>query len=350
MDDRKPDYAAPVRDTVVIGASAGGLRALRTIVRELPSPFPAVVLIILHIGAHKSALASILGAGSRHPVIEPCDGEAVQVGHVYVAVPDRHLLLEYDRIRLSRGPRENHSRPAIDPLFRSAALTRGPRVIGTLLTGGLDDGVVGLQAIKECGGLVVVQDPATAEAPSMPASALRSVVVDRIAPLASLAAVLTELVTDAASGARAAQQPVAPETARVPAHLSREHAIALGEGDVVGELNSLGRPSNYSCPDCGGTMWQIDAPGPTRFRCHTGHAYSMQWLLAAQSTRTEQALWEAMRALQEKAMMLRQTAELERRAGDAVAADESEWRAGQYEEQARALRQLAVTARESSIA
>jgi len=367
MNASKPDSPAPVRDTVVIGASAGGMQALRTIVSELPSVFPAAILIVLHIGNHQSALAAILRASGRLPVIEPRDGEAVRAGHIYVALPDRHMLLEYDRIRLSRGPRENHTRPAIDPLFRSAALTRGPRVVGALLTGRLDDGVVGLQAIKECGGLAVVQDPASAEEPSMPANALRSVVVDRVAPLGTLAAVLAELVTasrrqhaEAAASSEApaaASKPVlpvspagAPASPRIPVHLAREHAIALGDGDIVGELDSLGRPSKYSCPDCGGSLWQVDAPGPTRFRCHTGHGYSMKSLLAAQTVRVEQALWEAVRALQEKVMMLRQGAELERRAGDAEGADESERRAGQYEEQARALRELAVTARMSTVA
>lgn len=206
----------------------------------------------------------------------------------------------------------------------------------------------------------------------MPASALRSVVVDRVVPLDSLAAVLAELVTEsgqaqteAAPGSREAsgaassaaiapgapahapQEAASPVASRIPVHLAREHAIASGEGDVVGELDSLGRVSRYSCPDCGGTMWQIHAPGPTRFRCHTGHGYSIQSLIAAQSTRIEQALWEAIRALQEKVMMLRQASGSERRAGDASGAEESERRAGQYEEQVRALRELAVAARGS---
>lgn len=209
----------------------------------------------------------------------------------------------------------------------------------------------------------------------MPSNALRSVAVDRVVPLGSLAETLAELAGEPATRAGApaivSQQPAAaadqrPATAadqlatvptrsaavpkepakdapvaeRVPVHLSREHAIALGEGDVVGELDSMGRPSRYSCPECGGTMWQIDAPGPTRFRCHTGHAYAMRSLLGAQSTRVEQALWEAARALREKAMMLRQVAQLDRRAGDAPGADASDRRAQQYDEQARVLRDL----------
>lgn len=315
------------------------MQALRTIVRSLPSPFAAAVLIVLHIGGHRSTLASIRRSSGPHPVIDPRDGETVRPGHVYVAGPDRHMLLEYDRIRLSRGPRENHTRPAIDPLFRSAALTRGDRVIGTLLTGRLDDGVAGLQAIKECGGLVVVQDPSSAEEPEMPASALRSVPVDRVVALESIAAVLVELVG----------QPASPSPAMdVPVHLSREHAIALGNGPVAGELDSVGHLSKYSCPDCGGSLWQIDAAGPLRFRCHTGHAYSMRSLLAAESVAVEQALWAAMRALQEKAMMLRQAAGLERQLREADTAAEMERRADGYEARARALRGLVDEAREGS--
>lgn len=328
------DSPQAVHDTVVIGASAGGIQALRTVVRALPSPFAAVVLIVLHIGNHPSALASILRASGPHPVFEPVDGEMVRPGHVYVAAPDRHMLLEYDRIRLSRGPRENHTRPAIDPLFRSAALTRGPRVVGTLLTGRLDDGVAGLQAIKECGGVAVVQDPSNAEEPGMPASALRSVAVDRVVPLGSIAPSLAELVGKPAHASTAAGD--------VPVHMSREHAIALGNGPIPDELDAVGRLSKFSCPDCGGSLWQIDAPGPVRFRCHTGHAYSVRSLIDAQSTTVEQALWAAIRALQEKAMMLRQAAGLERRLRDSDdAAATMERRADEYEEQARALRSLA---------
>ena len=334
MTDPAPDLDGTVRDTVVIGASAGGIQALRTIVRALPSPFEAAVLIVLHIGGHRSTLASILRSSGPHPVIDPRDGETVRPGHVYVAGPDRHMLLEYDRIRLSRGPRENHTRPAIDPLFRSAALTRGDRVIGTLLTGRLDDGVAGLQAIKECGGVVVVQDPSSAEEPEMPASALRNVAVDRVVALESIPAALVDLVGQPASA------PAAAAAGDVPVHLSREHAIALGDGPVIEALDSVGHVTNYSCPDCGGSLWQIDAAGPPRFRCHTGHAYSMKALLQAQSTDTEYALWSAVRALQEKAMMLRQAAGLERRLRETDAAEGMERRADEYETQASALRAL----------
>lgn len=321
-----------VRDTVVIGASAGGIQALRTLAGALPSSFRAAVLIVLHIGAHKSALASILRASGRLPVHEPRDGDEARAGHMYVAPPDRHMLLEYDRIRLSRGPREHHTRPAIDPLFRSAALTRGPRVIGTLLTGRLDDGVAGLQAIKECGGAVLVQDPANAEEPSMPASALRQVAVDRVAPLEAIAGLLVEWTS----------QPMAFSPAQaVPMHLSREHAIAMGEGPLPEELDAVGSASHYVCPDCGGALWQIEAAGPLRFRCHTGHAFSMQTLLAAQAEGTEIALWTAIRALQERAMMTRQAAVQQRRAGDEAGAGEMARRVDELDAQTKALRRLA---------
>lgn len=331
MPDVARNLQTHVRDTVVIGASAGGIQALRTVVGALPARFPAVVLIVLHIGSHKSALASILRASCALPVLQPADGDEARPGHVYVAPPDRHMLLEYDHIRLSRGPREHHTRPAIDPLFRSAALTRSSRVIGTLLTGRLDDGVAGLQAIRECGGIVVVQDPSTAEEPEMPASALRNVVVDRVVPVEAIGEALAELIT----------QPLVQDPAAhaVPLRLAREHAAAMGDGAPVAELDALGSVSKYSCPDCGGALWQIDQ-GPVRFRCHTGHAFSMQTLMATQSAETEIALWSAIRALREKAMMLRQAAELQRRADDTAGADAMLRRADEFEAQARSLRAL----------
>lgn len=332
MPNPAPDPPKLVRDTVVIGASAGGIQALRTLVAELPSSFRATVLIVLHIGAHKSTLASILRASGRVPVHDPRDGDEARAGHVYVAPPDRHMLLEYDRIRLSRGPREHHTRPAIDPLFRSAALTRGPRVIGALLTGRLDDGVAGLQAIKECGGVVLVQDPATAEEPGMPASALRQVAVDRVAPIGAIAGLLVDWTS---------QPMVVSSALRVPVHLTREHAIAMGEGPLPQELDALGSTSHYACPDCGGTLWQIEAAGPLRFRCHTGHAFSMQTLLAAQAEGTETALWTAIRALQEKAMMMRQAAVQQRSVGDEAGAGEMARRVDEFDAQAKALRRLA---------
>src|SRR5947199_4217672 len=185
----------PRRDIVVIGASAGGIEALGGLVRHLPADLGAAVLVVLHLAPeHKSVLPRILSSAGPMPAKHAHNGEALVPNCIYVARPDHHLLLHESHIRVIRGPRENGHRPAIDPLFRTAAYTYGPRVIGVVLTGRLDDGTSGLQAVKECGGLAIVQDPADAEHPSMPRSALRSVKVDRTAPLGELGKAIMELL------------------------------------------------------------------------------------------------------------------------------------------------------------
>lgn len=166
------------RDIVVIGASVGGVTALLQLASTLPPQFPAAVFIVLHVGAHASQLPILLSARGPNPAIHPSSGAPIVSGTLYVAPPDFHMLVERNQICLVSGPKEHHTRPAVDPLFRSAALAFGPRVIGIVLTGRFNDGTAGLQAIKQCGGLAMVQDPDEAEEPSMPASALKHVKVD----------------------------------------------------------------------------------------------------------------------------------------------------------------------------
>ena len=186
-----PDDAAradaPARDLVVIGASAGGVSVLLDLAAALPADFPACVLVALHVGAHRSLLPELMGARGPLRAVHPHDGQALQRGTIFVAPPDHHMLVEDGRIRLNRGPRENHARPAIDPLFRTAALSHGQRVIGVVLSGRLDDGTAGLQAIKRCGGLAVVQDPRDAEYSDMPRRACDHVDVDICVPATRLA-------------------------------------------------------------------------------------------------------------------------------------------------------------------
>ena len=181
------------RDIVVIGASAGGVNALLSLAQALPPGFPAAVLIVLHIGSHRSMLPELLTSSGSHRAIHPQDGEPLAPGTIYVAPPAHHMLIEGDVVRLTRGAKEHHARPAIDPLFRSAALAHGPRVIGVILTGRQDDGTAGLRAVKACGGITVVQDPADAEEPGMPTSALRHVQVDHCVPLRLLGDVLARI-------------------------------------------------------------------------------------------------------------------------------------------------------------
>lgn len=321
----------PRRDVVVIGASAGGVRALRELVAALPADFGAAVFIVLHIGAHSSTLPAILALASENPVMQAVDGQPFEAGRIYVAPPDQHLLLEAGVMRVTHGPKEHHTRPAIDPLFRSAALNLGPRVIGVLLTGRLDDGTAGLQAIKACGGLVLVQDPQEAEEPAMPSSALRHVAVDHCLALESMAARLAELVST-----------VAPAAAPPPQPIEHEHAVSLQRGGkVMKDLEAIASPSTLVCPDCNGTLWEIRNSDPPRYRCHTGHGFSLRTLQMAQEESTEHALWSAIRALHEKQLLLDQLAAMARRQGSDADAANAGSEAARVGQQIKLLQELA---------
>ena len=282
---------------IVIGASSGGVEALLGLAPQLPADLAAPIVLVLHIGAHRSHLPELLNSRGPNRAVFARTGAVPVAGTIHVAPPDEHVLLENGVIRLSRGPKEHHSRPAIDPLFRSAALDGGTRVIGVVLTGLLDDGTAGLQAIKECGGTAVVQDPADAAEPSMPLSALESVEVDHVVRLDALAQLLTDL-------ARPAEW-AAPISA--PEWLRTEHAITQGEGHMR-KLATIGNPSGFTCPDCGGALFELLRGRPTGFLCHTGHAFSLRSLALTHEAITDHALWSGLRALQEKEAVLRRLA------------------------------------------
>lgn len=293
----------PRRDLVVIGASAGGLQVLLELARGLPADFPAAILVVMHVGAHPSVLPELMRANGVLPAVHPVDGQPLHAGQIFIAPPDHHLLVEDDHVRIVRGPKENFARPAIDPLFRTAALAYGPRVIGVVLSGRLDDGTAGLQAIKRCGGLAVVQDPVDAEQPDMPTSALTHVQVDYRLPAAGLAPTLLRLVREPASG----------DGSAVPPDIQLDQAISAGVGNPMEKLNAIGARSRFTCPECSGVLWEIDDAKPRRFRCHTGHAFTLRTLASTQDLSTDEALWSAMRALQEREALQRALAE----AGDA---------------------------------
>ena len=290
---------APRRDLVVIGASAGGVQVLLDLAAALPADFGACILMVLHVGAHRSLLPELMSARSAMPARHPADGDALRPGAIFIAPPDQHMLVDGDRIRLTRGPKENFARPAIDPLFRTAALERGQRAIGVVLSGRLDDGTTGLQMIKQCGGIAVVQDPLDAEQPEMPASARAHVDVDHAVPSAQLASLLLTLV-----GTSTTASPPA-----VPSTIALDQAISCGEGDPMRLLQELGHPSRFACPECAGVLFEIDDSQPRRYRCHTGHGFTLRGLAHAQELRTDDALWGAMRALQEREALLRTLAQ-----------------------------------------
>jgi two-component system chemotaxis response regulator CheB len=243
-------------------------------------------------------LPAVLNRSTRLNVVVASDGAALKKGTVYVAPPDHHLLVESGILRLSRGPKENRFRPAIDPLFRSAAASYGAGAIGVVLSGNLDDGTSGLAAIKAAGGSVVVQDPNDASYPSMPENAVRHVQVDHCAPLSELPPVLVQL---ARAGVKEQRRPL------VPASTSLENKIAK-EQNAMG-VADIGEPSPYACPECHGVLMRLKEIDPVHFRCHTGHAYSAESLLGGLSEGIEEAMWTATRALQESELLLTHLAE-----------------------------------------
>ncbi|HEX6750471.1 MAG TPA: chemotaxis protein CheB [Longimicrobium sp.] len=289
------------RDIVVIGASAGGVEALKHIASVLPADFPASVFAVVHFPSYvTSSLPEILARAGKLEAKHPGEDEEIRRGTIYLAPPDRHLLIDRDgTIRLSRGPRENGHRPAADPLFRSAARAFGRRVIGVVLTGNLDDGTAGLAAVRRRGGCTVVQDPADAAHPGMPSSALANVRIDFSVPLAEIPALLQRLVSEPLPP---------PEEEGREDELDFEADVAEMEPYALHADRRPGRPSPFSCPECHGVLWEIHDGELVRFRCRVGHAFGPETLLAEQSSEVETALWTAFQALKEKAAFARKMA------------------------------------------
>jgi len=282
-----------------MGASAGGLEAYRRVLAELPADLPAAVFAVIHMPANAPGLlAQVLGRHARMPVYEAEDGERIREGRVYVARPDHHLLVARDRVRVLRGPKQNRSRPAIDVLFRSAAVAFGPRVIGVVLSGNLDDGTAGLSAIKNRGGYAIVQDPSDAEFSGMPQSAVNHVQVDEQPPLAAIGAAVIAAVGGDID---------LPEPTTRP-ELEIEMRSDSGEGRME-DMQAIGTPSVFTCPECSGTLWEIGDHDLPRFRCRVGHAYSAESLVAEQDDAVEDALWAGLRSLEENATTARRMAE-----------------------------------------
>jgi len=286
---------------VVIGASAGGIEALRTVAAGLPVDFPAPVCVVVHTAPQSpGVLQDILTRAGPLPGISPVNREPLQPGRIYVAPPDRHLVVEPGRLRVTRGPKENRFRPAIDPLFRSAAQVYGPGAIGVVLTGSLDDGTAGLWTIKQLGGTAIVEDPEHALYPGMPQSAINHVNVDYIVPLQEVAPLLVRLTAPPAEAAA---------EIHVPEQVNVEVKIAMEENPFDSGLERIGQPSPFSCPECHGVLLQLKEGPYARYRCHTGHAFSIESLLAAVNEQIEQSLWNATRALEEGQLLLGHMAE-----------------------------------------
>jgi two-component system chemotaxis response regulator CheB len=283
------------RNIIVIGTSAGGLQTLDELIGQLPTDLAASMFIVQHM-APENPGAALIRRLSRHKAFDvkfAKEGGRFKPGRIYIAPPDNHLLLKTDKVLVRKGARENRSRPGVDPLFRSAAVAHGPRVIGVVLTGMLDDGTAGLIAIKRCGGVTVVQDPRDAAYPGMPQSALDSLDVDYCVPIAEMGQLLATLVS---------QRP--GKTKPIPRDVRTEAAIAERVLSDVAEVDGLGRRVPYNCPNCGGVLWEIDTPAEKRYRCHTGHSFTGPSLLASQSEKIEEMLWISLRMFEERKNLL----------------------------------------------
>jgi two-component system chemotaxis response regulator CheB len=328
---------------VVIGGSAGALEALKIILPMLPQDFPAAILIATHIGSQKSIIPDILGRCSTMPVRHATDGEPIIPGRVLVAPPDEHLTVvaRDDRayVRLVHGPRENHCRPAIDPLFRSAATAFLADTIGVLLSGYLDDGTVGLQAIKACGGTVIVQDPVEAKAMDMPVSALQHVDVDRVLRISDIAPSLVDLAT---AGVRPGARSRDSSIPAVPNWIGVENRITSRDSDMD-DLEQIGKPSSLTCPECAGALWEVGHQAPIRYRCHTGHAFTAKVLETLQRDAVEDSIWGAVRALHEQERLFSKLSERERQSGQIERAAEYEAKATQARTHSQTLREVVVT-------
>jgi two-component system, chemotaxis family, protein-glutamate methylesterase/glutaminase len=293
--DRRKTWVDELRrDIVVIGASAGGFEALRELLGSLPFGLGAAILIVLHTSPDSPGnTADVLERVGRLPVVHPHDGDDIVHGCVMVAPPDQHLIVDGSKVRLVRGPKENGVRPAVDPLFRSAVRSYGPRVIGVLLSGALDDGTEGLSQIKQGGGLAVVQDPREASFPSMPLSGLRHVAVDHVLPVKDVAELLIRL-------ADAGSSDLEPAESLQPTDESPDPELLQGVHNTA--------PAAFTCPDCGGALRDASREGVVRFECHVGHAYNADSLLTEHDAMLERALWTALRTLEEAACLRREMA------------------------------------------
>ncbi|WP_338665171.1 chemotaxis protein CheB [Pararoseomonas sp. SCSIO 73927] len=346
-----------LRDVVAIGGSYGSSAVLRRLLGGLPADFPAAVLIATHVpGNSPGYLAEALTGHSRLPVRQAVDGQPIQPGQVIVAAPDRHLLAVDGAVLLGTGPRENMARPAIDPLFRSVALAYGPRAIGLVLTGLLNDGASGLHAIKALGGTALVQHPLDAEADEMPRAALEAVEADAVGRAEDLAGMLVAVAGTPVLPPGLAPGPTSGPTSGstsgptsgLEPDLELEVAIAAGRRLGSDQLRRLANPAPLSCPHCHGVLSEMKGGGPLRYRCQIGHAFTAEAVIASQEAGVSDALRIAMRMMEERVELVTRMAKEARESGRSAVAELYEARAVEYAGYAATLRRAATTDLRSS--
>jgi two-component system, chemotaxis family, protein-glutamate methylesterase/glutaminase len=290
---------------VVIGTSAGGSIVVPELLAQINPDLNVVVLVVIHMG--KRSVGDMFVKRLQKQTALKCKlathGEIVKKGYVYVSRPDHHLMLSKNKIVLGKGPMENRYRPSVDALFRSAAAAHDHRVIGIILTGMLEDGAAGLVAVKRSGGTCIVQDPNEAQYPDMPNAALNNIKPDFVIPITEMGSAIEKVI----------RKP--PRKASIPADVKEEAAISERVLIGIGNLEQIAKHSLYSCPDWGGGLWQMDANGVTRYRCHVGHAFTEDGLAVTMQANTETALWTAMRIIEERKNLLQSLAAKEKAKG-----------------------------------
>jgi two-component system, chemotaxis family, protein-glutamate methylesterase/glutaminase len=321
------------RDIITIGASAGGVEALMSLVGGLPANLPASVFIVQHLSPEqRSLLVDLLSRSSVLDVEVAGDRKEFQRGRVYVAPPDHHLMIDRSFMYLTRGPRENRARPSVDPLFRSAAVVHGPHVVGVILTGALDDGTSGLWAVKRCGGVAIVQDPDDARFPDMPRNAAENVDVDHSVPLSQMADLLAGLT----KGAPGLSMPPWPE-------LLMEVEVARTGAGSADFLDQIGDLAPLTCAECGGPLWEVRNDGIPRFRCREGHSYTGKTLLSELTGGVEQSLWVAVQTMDERVRILERLVAHDEEKGRTRGISAFQSRARETSEHADRLRQFLLT-------
>jgi two-component system chemotaxis response regulator CheB len=317
------------RDILAIGTSAGGVDALRFLASEFPKDLPASVLVVIHLSPQfQSSLDSILTQAGPLPARFAEEGTKLQHGQIYIGPPNSHMLVDGYELRLGHGPRENNSRPAIDPLFRSIGLCCGHRAVGAVLTGSLGDGASGLHTLHECGGLTVVQDPGDAAHSGMPEAALSKFRPDHVASLAVLPSLFQRLVSEPA-GLRV-------EPSR---ELVYEVDVARGGAANMNEMDRIGRRSLLACPDCHGVMWEIQEGTLLRYRCHVGHAYTAELMSLALDENLYRALGSGLRALDERVALAEKLYEQAEESGRTHLAESWRKKLAEYNHEAKILRE-----------
>src|SRR5690348_14922737 len=338
MPTRDSKHRSEPRDIIVIGASAGGIEALTTIVAHLPHDLPAALFVVVHIPSEaSSSLAQILSRAHTLPARTAKDKAPIEHGHIYVAPPDRHMVLTPDEVRVVSGPRENRHRPAIDPLFRSAAVNFGRRVVGIVLSGALNDGTAGLLAIKRAGGVAMVQDPATAAFPGMPKSALAYVSIDWSLSLPALADTVVELATGEiqeleGSVTMEEMDDEQKSEMRVETDIAGLNPLAVTQAPHYGKISS------YTCPDCHGPLWEIQDGPLLRFRCRVGHAFTAESMFEGQVDNVEEALWMALNILEE-------SEQLYTRLASGARERQHRWMSEQFEQTLRTIKERSAVIR-----